>query len=128
MASEIDLVRFATVSADLAEGDRTMREVLEAHGIDDAKWDEASRHWSSPEWTIAFGEAFAAAQDAKKPIPPYDVVGWATLVNDVQEIGLARALAKRQISKADYFRLVRHWAKAIATNVELSKAYAAART
>lgn len=137
MGVEIDLLRYATISADLAEGDRTMSEVLEAHGISQEAWDAASKRWTtamaegarvSPELAIAFSDAFAAAQDAKKALPPYDVLGWATLVNDVEEIGLARALAKRQISKADYFRLVRHWAKAIATDPALSKAYAAART
>lgn len=133
---QIDLARYATISADLAEGDRSMKDVLEAHGLAQAEWDAASLHWAtrmaeearvSPELAIAFSEAFAKAQDAKKPLPPYDVVGYATLMNEVESLGLARALGKRQISKADYFRLIRHWAKAIASDVALSKAYADAR-
>ena len=75
----------------------------------------------SPALAIAFSEAFATAQDAKKPLPALDVLGWAALVNEIEAIGLARALGKRQLSKADYFRLVRHWAKAIATRSRARK-------
>lgn len=136
MFVEIDLDAYARISADLAEGDRPMREVLEAYGVAEAAWNDATLHWNvtmaeaartDPSMAIRFSELFAAAQDAKKPIAPLDVAGYAALVNDVEAIGLARALAARQLSNADYFRLVRHWARAIARDPALSRQYDAMR-
>lgn len=129
---EIDLEAYAKISADLAEGDRPTREVLESYGVAESAWNDATLHWNvtmaeaartDPSMAIRFSELFAAAQDAKKPIAPLDVAGYADLVNDVEAVGLARALAKRQLGNADYFRLVRHWARALARDPELSRTY-----
>ena len=129
---EIDLETYAKISADIAEGDVPYDRVLLRHRVDDAAWNEATLHWNrtmgesaavDPALAIRFSELFAAAQDAKKPLAPLDVLGWADLVSDVEAIGLARALAKRQLSNADYFRLVRHWAKALGRDAELNRAY-----
>jgi hypothetical protein len=133
---EIDLETYARISADLAEGDRPPREILAAHEISDDAWSAATLYWNNamaeaarhdPGLAIRFSELFAAAQDAKKPLAPLDVNGWADLVTDVESLGLARALQKRQLSNADYFRLVRHWAKALGQDPALSRAYAARR-
>lgn len=135
---EIDLETYARISADLAEGDVSYRDILQRHGIDDESWNAATLDWnrrmaetSSIEGegnlAIRFSELFSAAQDAKKPIAPLDVNGWADLVTDVESIGLPRALARRQLGHADYFRLVRHWAKAVGRDAETARAYSARR-
>jgi hypothetical protein len=133
---EIDLETYAKISADIAEGDVPYRDVLALHQITDQAWTDATLYWNrtigeaaatDPALPIRFSDLFAAAQDAKKKLAPLDVQGWADLVTDVEGVGLARALAKRQLSNADYFRLVRHWAKALGRDAELSRAYAARR-
>ncbi len=135
---EIDLATYAKISADLAEGDVPYRDILTLYGIDDAAWNAATLDWnrklaetSSEEGdanlAVRFSDLFSAAQDAKKPIAPLDVNGWADLVTDVESIGLPRALGRRQLSHADYFRLVRHWAKAISHDPATSRAYSARR-
>lgn len=137
---EIDLEAYAKISADIAEGDVSYQDILKLHQISDKAWNDATLYWNrtmaesaalasdpAESLPVRFSELFAAAQDAKKPLAPLDAVGWADLVTDVENIGLARALAKRQLSSADYFRLVRHWAKTLGRDLEANRAYSARR-
>lgn len=132
----VDLFTYATISADIAEGDRPVAEVLRERQLSDAQWTEASLFWArrmgedardgEARVALAFSEAFARAQDAKRPLPPLDVEGWATLVHEIDVAGaLGPALVARGLSSADHSRLVRHWAKAIATEPALAARYSA---
>lgn len=114
----IDLAMFAAVSADLAEGDRPFSEVLAAKNLTDAQWMEATVFWGQRmgEHAIAFSEAFAQAQDAKRPLAPLSVSEWFELGRAIDSLGLPKALAHHALGLADYSRLIRHWAKKIATD------------
>jgi hypothetical protein len=134
----IDLIRYAAISADLAEGDRSPADVIRAHDLTDAQWIDVTRYWSErmtddaresallgepPRVTLVFSDAFARAQDAKRPIAPLDVRAWAALKHDVDARGPGKPLADRGLRLADYSRLVRHWARALASDPELATAF-----
>ncbi len=80
---------------------------------------EAAAAGVSPRVALEFSEAFARAQDAKRPLPPFDARAWVLLGRDAGRHGLPRALATRGLSLADHGRLVRHWAARIATEPAL---------
>lgn len=134
----IDLVAYAEISAELAEGDRPLAEVLRERGLTDAQWSDATIFWTrtmaedarggEPRLALEFSDAFARAQDARRPLVPLSVEEWARLRNDIDADGVAASLAARGLSLSDYARLVRHWAKALATSPDLARAYRAART
>lgn len=133
----VDLFTYATVSADLAEGDRAVADVLRERGLTDAQWTEASLFWAARmgadardgggRVAIAFSEAFARAQDLKRPLPALGVEGWAALVHEIDVAGaVGPALIARGLSRADHSRLVRHWARAVATQRDVADRYTAA--
>jgi len=130
------------VSADIAEGDRPVDEILRGRGLTDEQWMEATVFWSrrmsedarpdasgnvAPRVALAFSEAFARAQDAKRPLVVLTVVQWAELVHEIEAYGLAPVLARRGLRLADHSRLVRNWAKALGTTPSLAREYEAAR-
>lgn len=140
MSQRIDLLRYATISADLAEGDRPLADVLQTHGVTADAWTAANREWADrmatdardsallgvpPRVTLDFAEAFADAQDRKRPLLALDPKGWWTLKRDVDARGPKKALAERGLRLADYTRLVRFWAKAAATDPAVRDALAA---
>jgi hypothetical protein len=115
----------------MAEGDRSLADVLRANALTEEQWSDATRYWSArmaddaresaelsvpPRVVLDFSEAFAKAQDALRPLPVLDPRGWAALKRDVDERGPGKALADRQLRLADYSRLVRYWAKRIAND------------
>jgi len=114
----IDLLAYAVISADLAEGDRLYPDVLAAKNLTEAQWTEATLFWAQQmgEQAIAFSDAFARAQDAKRPLIILTVTEWYELDRAIDTLGLAKALAQRSLALADYSRLIRHWAREIATN------------
>jgi hypothetical protein len=113
--------------------------------LTEAQWTEATVFWAQrmgedaqpdpngnvhPRIALAFSEAFARAQDAKRPLVQLSVEQWAELVLEIEieDLGAGPVLARRQLRMADYSRLVRHWAKAIATDPALAKTYADVRS
>lgn len=127
----ITLFDHAQIAAEIAEGDRTAAEVLEAHEITDAQWNESTMYWMTrlgddvrehgqdARIPHVYSDAFAKAQDAIKPAPLMDVVAYAKLVVDVQAAGgPADPLAIRGLSTADYLRLSRHWARVLSSDAE----------
>jgi hypothetical protein len=128
----VDLFAYAAISADLAEGDRPASQVVEARGLTMDQWTEASLLWTrrmgeDPRVLTAFSDAFARAQDQKKPLAPLTLEDWAALNQEIAEDGApARALAARGLSVADHCRLVRHWAKALGGDPALARRYEAA--
>lgn len=132
----ITLFDHAQISAEVAEGDRSCDAVLEAHDLTAAQWNESTVHWMKrmgddvlehgQEARIphVYSDAFAAAQDAIRPVPPMDAVAYAQLVVEVQRSGgPAEPLAARSLSTADYLRLSRHWARVLSSDPAQAAAY-----
>lgn len=125
----VTLADHARISAQVAEGDRPLAEILEPLGLAEAAWNEATIHWMTrigddvqkngkdAELPNVYSQAFGEAQDALKPLPPTDAASYAKLVVDVQLAGgPAQPLAARGLSTADYLRLSRHWAKVLSSD------------
>lgn len=132
----ITLFDHAQISAEIAEGDRRQDAVLEAHQLTDAQWNASSIYWMTrlgddvlengekARLPQLYSDAFSAAQDARKPLPPTDAVSYAALVVDIQAgDGPARPLAARGLSLADYLRLSRHWARVLSSDPAQAKAF-----
>lgn len=133
---EITLERHAEISAEIAEGDKPLAEILAAHRISEARWNEATVAWmkaigddvlvNADKATLphVYSDAFSRAQDAKKPVVPMDAEAYATLVVDVQIAGgPAEPLNVRGLSTADYLRLSRHWSKVLSSDEKESAAF-----
>jgi hypothetical protein len=132
----IGLERFATISAAIAEGDRSLSEVLRAHGVSGAAWSEAQAHHlraiaadAMLSHTSNLAEQYAAlyarAQDALKPVPAMTPEEWAWLELDIAARG-QQALVDRGLTSGDHMRLSRHFAKELSANRALAKRHAAA--
>jgi hypothetical protein len=136
----VTLESYARVTAWMAEGDRPAAALLEAEGLTEKAWMEATQYWLSQmgadalargveaQLALAFSEEFGRAQDALKGVPDLTAEDWATLIVEIQQTAKpAPALAVRGLSQADFSRLVRHWAKRLASdpeqNVRFMKAY-----
>jgi len=133
---EIDLATYARISADIAEGDVPVSAILEREKLTDAEWTAVTVRWSQrmaepgqAGFALEFSDAFAAAQDAKKALPKLGVEDWARLVTAMEEDtrGPVPALRAQGLGLADHARLVRHWAKRLASDPALARAYDAAR-
>jgi hypothetical protein len=119
--TEIDLLAYAAISADLAEGDRPMTEILDERKLTEAHWTEATLLWNGrmaedardgeARVAIDFSEAFARAQDGKRALPELTPEEWSLLVEQIEGEGVAVVLAARGLRMADYARLVRHWTR-----------------
>ncbi len=132
----ITLFDHAQIAAELAEGDRTLEAVLDARQLTESQWNESTLYWMQrmgddvlanaehARIPIVYSDAFSQAQDARKPLPPMTVEQYAELVAAVQaEADPAQPLAARSLSNADYLRLSRHFAKAMAADPALSQRY-----
>jgi hypothetical protein len=132
----ITLFDHAQIAAELAEGDRPVRAVLDAHELTESQWNESTLYWMQRMGddvqvngeramiAVVYSDAFSKAQDASKPLPPMDVEQYADLVAAIQTEGDPhRPLAVRSLSNADYLRLSRHFAKAMAADPALSQRY-----
>jgi hypothetical protein len=132
----ITLFDHAQISAELAEGERPLAEVLDAHRISEAEWNESTQYWMKrlgddvlvnaerARIPIVYSDAFGKAQDAIKPLAPMEVEQYAELVAAIQAEGSPdQPLAQRGLAQADYLRLSRHFARAMAADPALSKRF-----
>ena len=132
----VTLFDHAQIAAEVAEGDKPLATVLEAHNLSEAAWNEATLYWMTrmgddvmdhaekARIPLVYSDAFAKAQDALKPLPPMDIEGYATLVAAIQHAGSpAQPLAARNLATADYLRLSRHFAKAMAADALMSQRF-----
>ncbi|MEZ4447384.1 MAG: hypothetical protein R3B72_50375 [Polyangiaceae bacterium] len=132
----LTLVAFARISAELAEGDRPMQEVLDAHGLDETQWNASSNFWmkrmgddalaNGQHATLAlvFSDAFAQAQAHLKAIPSLTIEDYAAIVVEIQTQGSAvRPLAQRNLSNADYIRASRHFAALMASDPAVAERF-----
>lgn len=132
----VTLFDHAQIAAEVAEGDKPLRAVLEAHNLSETAWNETTMYWMTrmgddvrdhaekARIPVVYSDAFAKAQDALKPLPPMDIEGYATLVAAIQRAGSpARPLAARSLSVPDYLRLSRHFAKTMAQDPNQAQRY-----
>lgn len=122
----INLFTFARISAAAAEGDRPLAEILMNESLTDAQWTDVTLFWArrmgedarnpEPRVALAFSDAFAKAQDALKPVVVLSPEAWDALVLAIDDApdGPTRVLAERGLGMADFSRLTRHWARALA--------------
>jgi hypothetical protein len=110
--------------------------LLEAHQLTESEWNEATLYWMKrmgddtmkhaehATIPIVYSDAFSKAQDALKPLPAMDIEGYAALVAAIQTAGSPAApLAVRGLSNADYLRLSRHFAGAMAADPMLARQF-----
>lgn len=132
----ISLADYARVSAEIAEGDATIAEILEGHGLTGVEWNDATIYWmmrmgedvrehgERARMPLVYSDAFTTAQDALKAVPPSDAASYAKLLVDVQLAGgPAEPLALRGLSTADYLRISRRWARVLATDGAQARAF-----
>jgi hypothetical protein len=122
----VNLFTFARISAAAAEGDRPLAEILAKESLTDAQWTEVTLFWAhrmgedarneEPRVALAFSDAFARAQDALKPVVVLAPEAWEALVLAIDDApdGPTRVLAEHGLGMADFSRLTRHWARALA--------------
>jgi hypothetical protein len=132
----ISMMEHARITAQIAEGDRLLKDVLAAEGVSENEWNDATVHWmnamaadaaakgAGAVVAIDYADVFGKAQDAIKPVPAMTPEEWAALTVEVLNAGgPAKPLAARNLSKADYLRLSRHWAKRLAANPAENKRF-----
>lgn len=132
----ISMAEHARITALIAEGDRPLKDVLAAEGVSDDEWNDATVHWmnamaadaaakgAGAVLAIDYADVFGKAQDALKPVPAMTPEEWAALTVEVLNAGgPAKPLATRNLSKADYLRLSRHWAKRLPANPAENKRF-----
>ena len=137
-APRLTLEDHARISARIAEGDRSTKDVLDAEGIPEPEWNDATSYWMNAmaqdaakkgaETTLAldYSDAFSRAQDALRPVPEMTPEEWAQLTVEILAAGgPARPLAVRTLSNADYLRLARHWAKRLSRDPAQNKRFMA---
>jgi hypothetical protein len=125
----IDLETFAIISAEIAEGDRSLLAILDAHELTENDWLVASMHYNqllaaddAGAMGAEFSAAFTRAQDALRPLPAMEPEDWAELQHLVATNGNG-VLASRGLSTPDFLRLSRHWAKRLGKDPPLAKRY-----
>jgi hypothetical protein len=80
---------------------------------------DAQKNGAEARLAILYSNAYSTAQDAAAPVPVMSPEDWAHLTVEVQvEGGPAQPLARRNLSLADYLRLVRHFAKRLSSDPE----------
>lgn len=130
---EIGLEDHARISAEVAEGCETEANVLKRHGITSKQWTDATTrlmtelaedaqfHGAEARLAVQYSEAFAARQQALKSAPDLAPEQWAELQSDIEREGSTDGpLANRQMSLADYIRLVRVYAKRMVEEPEVA--------
>jgi hypothetical protein len=135
----ITLFDHAQIAAEIAEGDRSIAAILEAHRLTETQWNESTVYWmtrmgddvrdhgENARVAHVYSDAFAKAQEALQPVPRLDAASYAMLVVDIQQAGgPAQPLAARGLSTADYLRLSRHWARVLSTDPKEAEAFFAA--
>ncbi len=132
----ITLFDHAQISAELAEGAQPLSVVLATRELSEAQWNESTQYWMKrmgddalangerARIPLVYSDAFSKAQDALKPLPPLQVEAYAEIVAETQVEGAPdQALARRGLSHADYIRLSRHFAQAMAADPALSQRF-----
>jgi hypothetical protein len=132
----VTLFDHAQIAAEIAEGDRAIADVLQAHKLTEAQWNESTIFWmtrmgedvrehgETARVPHIYSDAFSRAQDALKRPPAMDGASYAKLVVDIQvDGGPAQPLAVRGFSLADYLRLSRRMAQVLSSDPVEAKVF-----
>jgi hypothetical protein len=128
---------YARVMAELVSAGEARAEVLDRHGLDEARWDAIDTRWQArlsvamdqdpdddgvPEILSVYAAAYGAAQRAIAP--PIALDRFAMVTRLLEASGDLRAsLAKVGVSLADYVRGAEHWSREIAGDPELERRF-----
>jgi len=131
--SALTLEEHARISAEIAEGEVSEAEVLKRRGLSQQQWNDATLQFmtalaedaqkNGAEATLAliYSEQFGAHQQSLKPSPDMTPEQWEELQFDIERSdGPDIPLAQRQMSMADYLRLVRVFAKRMTEEPEVA--------
>jgi hypothetical protein len=130
----IDLRRYATIAAELAESGVDRAAVLADYALDGTLWIAVERTWALRLATAAlqhdlgvieeYDADYAQAQDALGgPMPPFERYVAVTLeLRTTTDPALV--LADRGLSLPDWARMQRYWAKRLAKEDELIERFA----
>ncbi|WP_437580296.1 DUF2169 family type VI secretion system accessory protein [Sorangium sp. So ce887] len=124
---EVSLERCAAVAAELEERPIPRAEVLRAHGLSVARWDEAERRWRESMAEEArrreralrdrFDKAYVAAWEAVRGA--LSAADYARLLVATERNGAAAALDERAIRRTVWARMRRLWARRLADDPRL---------
>jgi len=129
----VTLLTYARVAARIAEGDCPSGKVLEAHGLDALKWNEATLFWGgrlADDDAVAeeFAAEYATTQDSLKRLPTMTVEEWAAVEAAILISGAPLpSLTDRGLSVPDYLRLTRHWTRVLAKDAEQHERFSQTR-
>ncbi len=117
----------ASIAAAIAEGDRPAEAVLTERGLTLPRWRDISTRAAyllaeDEAAADAYAEAYCRAQDALRPVPDLTPEQWAELCMEMAADG-PEALARRSLRHADWLRLSRRWAGALARERSLAARY-----
>jgi hypothetical protein len=123
----------AQISAELAEAEASERDVLARHGLTSDEWTKATQHWmtalaedvqshgADARLPLLYSDYFATHQQNLKAPLALSPEQWEELQFDIERSeSEEEALARRQMSMADYMRLLRIYAKRIAEEPEIA--------
>lgn len=132
-SASISLEKHAQISAEIAEGVAREADVLKSYGITTEEWTEATRyhmtaiaedaqrHGIDAQLAVKYSDSFSEHQQGLKPALNMTPEQWSELQFDIdRESSTEIPLASRQMSLADYMRLVRIYAKRIAEEPDVA--------
>lgn len=128
----VSLDLYASISAELAEGDRPLDTIVIAHGLSVAEWNAASIAWQRVLMEDALAEgpladqcaaAFVRAQDSMRPVPELTPEEWAELAWADARGTIDEVLRGRGLGRADHARLTRRWTQLVARGGAISERY-----
>jgi len=127
--ANVSMATHAVVAATLAEGGASHAKVLASMGLTETQWNESTLYWmaklaedaqqrgAEAQLAIEYSTAFAEAQTAAAPVIAMTPEEWAHLTVEIQVEGsTGEPLARRDLSLADYLRLVRDFSRRLSTD------------
>lgn len=130
---ELSIETYAAVMAELAAAGDARAEVLDRHGLDEARWDAIDTQWQAeisealdqddvPEIVSRYAAAY---EDAQRAIaPPISLDQFAEATRLFQASGDLRAsLSKVGVTLAEYVRATEHWSRRLATDPEAERRF-----
>ncbi|XXX81026.1 DUF2169 domain-containing protein [Sorangium sp. So ce134] len=124
---EVGLERYAIVAAELEERPIPRADVLKAHGLSEARWQEAERRWRESmadevrrrERALRdqFDRAYVTAWEAVRGA--LSAADYARLIVATERNGVSAALGERAIRRTVWARMRRLWARRLADDPRL---------
>lgn len=126
----LTLEQAATIAAELAEGKKDRRQVLEAYGLRERSWRKNEKRWSeaiaaqSARGTHALQAAYDAAYVAKVEAfrGPIQLEEYARIVVALERSQAVEVLCELKIHRAALMPIVRLWTRKVAKDMKLGDA------